>query len=226
MTEGASTAGHSNGSRGFVRRVLYPVAVIVAIVAVVWWLESRDSGGSSPITGEEYGVRPLPEALAAATGGKVAAEEGALAPDFLLEAVGGGETRLSDFRGQPVILNFWATWCRPCRKEMPQLVAAYDRYREEGLVVVGLNLQEGRAVIEPFADEYGIEFPLLIDRDGEVGDEYRLLGLPTTFFIDGEGVIQSIYTGPLEDEVEGTAVQGAIGETELDRRIEEILGDG
>jgi peroxiredoxin len=211
----------SGRPRGFLRRVAYPVVVVIAIAGVIYWLEGRDNGSSS--TGEEYGVRDLPAALAGSA--KVAAEENALAPDFLLESVSGDEVRLSDYRGRPVVLNFWATWCRPCRKEIPLLVAAQNEYEDEGLVVIGLNLQEGKSLIEPFAEDFGMNFPILIDRDGEVGDRYRLLGLPTTFFIDRDGVIRSIFTGPLEGEANGTAVQSAIGDSDLQRRIEEILGE-
>jgi peroxiredoxin len=205
----------------FARRVLYPLAIIAAIIAVIWYLDTRGDDDRSP-TGEEYGIRDLPAKLVPA-GAKVAAEEGALAPDFLLELAGGGETHLSDYRGQPVVLNFWATWCKPCRQEMPQLVNAYDTHKDEGLVVIGLNLQEGRSVIQPFADEYGMDFPLLIDRDGDVGDKYRLLGLPTTVFIDADGVIQRVFNGPLQEEENGTNVQGAIGESDLEAGIQEIL---
>jgi peroxiredoxin len=206
--------------RGVVRRIIYPVAVIAAIAGVIWWLEYRDGGGGGE--GAEYGVRDLPVALADPSL-DVKAEVDSLAPDFLLEDTGGNEVRLSDYRGRPVVLNFWATWCRPCRKEMPQLVAASERYGDEGLVVIGLNLQEGRSIIEPFAQDYGVDFPILIDRDGEVGDEYRLLGLPTTYFIDKSGVIRSIFTGPLQGESDGVNVAGAIGESDLDSRIKEIL---
>lgn len=222
MTENAELPATGLNLRFILRRVVYPLAVIIAIAAVIWWLEARDDAARSPVTGEEYGVRQLPQGLAP-PGARVAAEEGSLAPDFLLEVVGGGEARLSDYRGRPVVLNFWATWCRPCRKEMPQFVEAYDRYRGEGLVIIGVNLQQGAGVIQPFADEYGIEFPLLIDRDGEVGDRYRLLGLPSTFFIDRQGVIRSVYTGPLEGEQQGTNVAGAIEAGELDSHIQEIL---
>lgn len=210
--------------RGFVRRWLYPLAVIVAIAGVIWWLEARDSGGVSS-TGERYGPADLPAALVPA-GLNIKADEGALAPDFLLEMLDGDETRLSDYRGHPVVLNFWATWCVSCRKEMPQFIAAYEVHRDEGLVVIGLNLQESESIIRPFVDDFGINFPVLIDRDGEVGDAYRLVGLPTTFFIGRDGVVESVFIGQFEGEVQGTNVQGAIGQSDLEQRIAAILGSG
>jgi peroxiredoxin len=215
--------------RGFLRRWVYPVVVIAAIGGVIWWLDSRGSDGGVSSTGERYGPADLPAGLASGNLG-IAAAEGALAPDFLLETMDGEEARLSDFRGQPVVLNFWATWCLPCRQEMPQFVEAYDAHRAEGLAVIGLNLQESESIIRPFIDEYGAEFPIFIDRDGEVGDEYRLLGLPMTYFITREGVIDSVFIGPFEAEERGTNVQGAIAESELGQRIAAILapedGDG
>lgn len=206
-----------------IRQVVYPLLVISVIAAVIWYLEYRPDGGAvSPSSGLRYGPVELPAALAPA-GAKVSPEEGALAPDFLLEELDGGELRLSDFRGRPVVLNFWATWCAPCRKEIPQLVQAYERFKGEGLVVIGLNLQEGKAIIRPYAEDFGMDFPIAIDRDGEVGERYRLLGLPTTYFIDRNGVIASIFRGPLEGDSNGRTVQGAIGESDLDQRIAQIL---
>ena len=207
--------------RAFLRRVVYPLLMIGMIAAVIWYIEYRPDGAVSP-TGERYGPVDLPLSLAPA-GAKVAAEDGALAPDFLLESLRADEMRLSDFRGQPVVLNFWATWCGPCREEIPQLVAAYDQYRAEGLVVIGLNLQEGKSIVQPYADDFGMEFPILIDRDGEVGEKYRILGLPQTYFIDRDGVIQSTFIGPFLEDREGTNVQDAIDQSDLERGIAEIL---
>jgi len=212
------------GQRSFARRWLFPVVVVVAIAAAIWWLEARDSGGVSS-TGERYGPTNLPAALVPA-GASVKAEAGALAPDFLLESLDGDETRLSDFRGQPIVLNFWATWCVSCRKEMPQFVEAYEVHRDEGLAVIGLNLQESESIIRPFADDFGIDFPVLIDRDGEVGDAYRLIGLPTTFFIGRDGVVESVFIGELKGEVQGTNVQDAIAQSDLEERIATILDSG
>jgi thiol-disulfide isomerase/thioredoxin len=213
--------------RSFLRRVAYPVLVIVAIAAVIVWLERRDDDATSS-SGQAYGIRDMNPALNP-DGLRVAAEEGALAPDFELEVVpldegaSAGEAWLSDYRGHPVVLNFWAKWCYPCRKEIPQFVAAYDKYRDEGLVIIGIDLQEGFDIIRPFAQEYGMDYPVLVDRDGEVGDEYRLLGLPTTFFIDANGVAQSIFRGPLEDRQNDTDVRAAIGESDLEAGIAKIM---
>ena len=206
--------------RKVLRRVVYPLAVIAAIIGVIWWLEARDDAPTST-TGERYGPVQMPAALA--TGGlDISAKVDALAPDFLLETMDDGELRLSELRGQPVVLNFWATWCKPCRQEMPRFVEAYDEHAADGLVVVAVNLQEGKGIVRPFASDYGMDFPIAVDRDGEVGDRYRLLGLPTTYFIDRGGVIRSIYTGPFEEKQNETNVQGAIADSELEQRIAEI----
>ncbi|HET9476817.1 MAG TPA: TlpA disulfide reductase family protein [Dehalococcoidia bacterium] len=220
---GAETPGvaRRKAGGGFVRRVLYPLAVIAVIAGVIWYLERDDEGATSP-SGERYGPVDVPAELRLPDV-KVAPEEGAMAPDFLLEDLGGGEIRLSDLRGRPLIINFWATWCAPCRKEMPQFVQAYDRYRDEGLEIVAVNLQEGKSIASRFADDYGMEFTVGVDRDGEVGDQYHLLGLPTTYFVGRDGVIRSVFTGPFESEERGTKVQGAIGSSELQDRIEEIM---
>ena len=154
---------------------------------------------------------------------EVGLHEGKLAPNFLLETLEGGEMRLSDLRGQAVVINFWATWCKPCRKEIPELVDAYNSYRDRGLIILGVNLQEGKGIVRPFAEEFGMKFPIPIDRDGEVGDSYRILGLPTTYFVDRGGVVRSVFTGPFFEKGQGTNVQGAIEENELLKRIEQIL---
>lgn len=210
--------------RGVFRRVVVPLAIIGAIVAAIWWIESRDDAGVSP-SGERYGPIALPASLQTA-GLNVGVEEGELAPDFLLAGLDGGEVRLSNLRGSPVVLNFWATWCRPCRKEIPQFVEANDRFRDDGLVIVGVNMQEGKSIAREFADDYGMDFPIAIDVDGEVGDAYRLLGLPVTFFIDRNGIIRSVFTGPFEERQRDTEVRGAIDESELESRIIDLLDSG
>ena len=208
--------------RGPWRSVILPLLVVGAIVAAIWWLEYRPDSGSSSVYDARYGPVEMPAGLVP-LGMSVEAAEGSLAPDFLLKTLDGGEIRLSDLRGKAVIVNLWATWCAPCRKEMPQFVAAYDRYRDEGLEIIALNLQESASIIQPFVDDFGMEFPVALDKRGAVSDEYRIIGLPTTYFIDREGVIRDVFLGPFQGQVQGTQVQGAIEEDELTRRIEEIL---
>jgi len=219
--EGTAPPGARRSRPGFVRRVLYPLTVIALIAAVIWFLERGDDSATST-TGERYGPVDTPVELTL-PGVKIAPEEGAMAPNFLLEELRGGELRLSDLRGQPVVINFWATWCAPCRKEMPQFVQAYDKYKADGLVILAVNLQEGKSIAGKFADDYGMEFPVAIDRDGEVGDQYHLLGLPTTYFVGRDGIIRSIFTGPFQAEEQGTKVQGAIEAGELEKRIAGIM---
>ncbi len=208
--------------RGPWRSVIFPLLVVSAIVAVIWWIDYRPDSGTSSVYDAKYGQVEMPAGLVP-PGMGVEAKEGSLAPDFLLKTLDDGESRLSDLRGKGVIVNLWATWCGPCRKEMPQFVAAYDRYKKEGLEIIAVNLQESASIIQPFVDDFGMDFPVALDKRGAVSDEYRIIGLPMTYFIDREGVIRNVFRGPFLERLEGTQVQGAIEEDELTRRIEEIL---
>lgn len=127
--------------------------------------------------------------------------QGHPAPDFTLVRVGGGELSLAELRGRPVVLNFWATWCAPCEAEMPELEQAYRRYGDAGLLVLGVNQGEGETTVRAYADRLGITFPLLRDGDMEVGRRYRVEALPTTFFIDREGIIREQVIGQMNTAV-------------------------
>ncbi len=123
------------------------------------------------------------------------------APDFALEELATGQIRrLSDLRGTPVILNFWATWCGPCRAEMPLL---QDTYRAYGgtIALIGVDQGEPPQVIQEFLDTYGIDFPIWLDRDMAVGNTYRVMGIPTTYFIDAQGIIRAIHPGQLNERI-------------------------
>lgn len=127
-------------------------------------------------------------------------EPGDTAPPFLLEDLEGEQVTLAQFRGQPVILNFWATWCAPCIFEMPELQAAYEQHSESGLVVLGLNRDEDEAVVNDFlANDLDIDitFPILLDEHAVVGDGYGVINLPTTYFVDKNGVVTGMHRGPL-----------------------------
>jgi peroxiredoxin len=185
------------------------------IVGGLWYWDNRDDGSTAEDA--RYGVVTLPDELNA-TGEQPRAEPGFAGPDFVLERPdSGGDLRLSDYQGRPVLLNFWATWCPPCRSEMPELVRAQERYGRDGLAVLGVNLQEPDGAVLEFADEFGVQFPIAIDREGELAEVWRLggpiEGIPTSYFIDRDGVVRHVFYGPMDEEdiAEGMATVGVTG---------------
>ncbi len=122
------------------------------------------------------------------------------AHNFHLPDLDGEVVSLEDFRGQPVIVNFWATWCAPCRLEMPALQAAQTQYADEGLVVLALNDQESAAAVAAFVAELDLNLTTLLDPEGVISALYQVYNFPTTYFIDGEGVITAVHRGLLTPE--------------------------
>jgi cytochrome c biogenesis protein CcmG, thiol:disulfide interchange protein DsbE len=118
---------------------------------------------------------------------------GQAAPDFDLPLVSGGSVKLSDLKGKPVVLNFWASWCSPCRKEMPDLQAITDKYKDAGLQVYGINLGESKVAVSGYLADLGVSFPALLDQEDKVQTAYKILPIPATFFIDRTGLIRAIY---------------------------------
>lgn len=138
---------------------------------------------------------------------------GHLAPEFVLPTLNGEEIRLSALRGQPILINFWASWCEPCRIEMPMLIDAYQQYHADGLVILGLNVTEEDTLeaVSSFVNEFSVPYPVLLDQVEHIShDDYRLIGLPMSVFIDRKGVIKRV-------------VIGALRENEIDPFIAEIL---
>lgn len=134
------------------------------------------------------------------------------APDFVLETLAGGQVRLSDLRGQPVLINFWATWCGPCVLEMP-LIEKFSRQYPEEFKVLAVNAGEGRAAIQPFVDELGLTFDILLDPENRLQSLYRLRGYPTSFIVDADGVIRVHQIGPFsEAQLEEYLHQVGVGE--------------
>ena len=173
--------------------------LVVAVVGLgIWFLEIRgDGGGVEAEAG--LGVVALTESLNP-TGEAPAAEVGRAAPAFRLRSPDGSVAALTDYRGQYVLLNFWASWCGPCRGETPALQAFFEQ-ESPGLVVVGVNQQEGAETAREFADGFGVTYPIALDADGQVSSAYRVTtGLPVSFLIDPEGVIQGVHLGALTDQ--------------------------
>jgi peroxiredoxin len=181
---------------GWLRSLVLPLAVVVAIIGALLYIQA----GSGDDADDGYGTVALP-ADRNTTGREAAAETGRAAPDFLLQALTGEDVRFSDLHGRPVLVNFWSTWCTTCRAEMPELIAAYKAHAPEGLVLLGVNLREADSRVQPFVDDFGMTFPVLLDRQGEVARTWRIggptEGLPSSYFIDRNGVVARVVYGLL-----------------------------
>lgn len=131
---------------------------------------------------------------------------GTLAEDFVLAGLDGKVQSLSQYRGNIVLLNFWATWCKPCTTEMPAMQTIYDKLREKGFVVLAVNELEDDAKVREHIKQYGHTFPVLMDRDNHVANQYGVYGLPVSVFIDEKGIVQEYLKGGLltEDRIAQT----------------------
>jgi peroxiredoxin len=129
-----------------------------------------------------------------------AAVVGAPAPDFTLKNLSGEDVTLSKLRGQVVLINFWATWCGPCRAEMPDLQRRYDALKDQGFTVLAINDDEPIEDVRRFADAYDLTFTILLDPGESVVRLYRILAFPTTFIVDREGVVQKLHLGALTED--------------------------
>jgi len=120
--------------------------------------------------------------------------------DFALNGLTGTSVKLSDLRGHIVVVNFWATWCPPCRSEVPALQAAYQKYQSQNLILLGVDLKEDAATIQQFIAPYGVTYPIVRDADGSVAAQYQVAGIPTTLVVDANGVIRARHIGPITEE--------------------------
>jgi peroxiredoxin len=174
------------------RRIIY---LVILMLGFAWIFVSADRSGVS-------------------TSGKIPApQRGFLAPDFELKTLEGERIRLSDLRGQAVLLNLWATWCPPCREEMQSIEKVYQEYKDRGFTVLAVNMtyQDDPSAVRPFVEEQGLTFPILLDETGEMANAYQLKSLPSSYFIRRDGVINEVVIG------------GPMSEALLRTRIEDIL---
>lgn len=139
--------------------------------------------------------------------------EGFSAPDFTLDLLGDEQIKLSDLRGKVVLVNFWASWCPPCRAEMPAIENVYRSSKPRGFEVLAVNVtnQDSEAAAAAFVRELGLTFPIPLDRSGEASAVYNLRALPTSYFIDRKGVIRSVVVG------------GPMSEVLIQSKVEELL---
>lgn len=150
----------------------------------------------------------------ATTGGRIPSpREGFLAPDFTLDLLTGGEMTLSEQKGKVVIINLWASWCPPCKAEMPALQEVYLANRDRGLEVLAVNTtyQDQESAAAAFVQDFNLTFPILLERTGDVARQYQLRAMPSTFFVDREGIIRKVIIG------------GPMSEVTLQTAVEELL---
>jgi len=152
---------------------------------------------------------------AATTGGAPppSPRQGFSAPDFTLDLLGGEQVTLTNLRGKVVMVNLWASWCPPCRAEMPAIESVYRAYKERGLEVLAVNTtyQDSEADAAAFVQQHSLTFPVPLDRTGGVSARYQLRGLPSTYFVDRQGVIRAVVIG------------GPMTEATIQSKVEELL---
>ncbi len=127
---------------------------------------------------------------------------GKQAPDFQLPNLEGQAISLSDFRGKPVFLNFWATWCPPCRFEMPLIQAIFEESADTGLIVLAIDIGEAPSRVKDYIQSGNFSFPVLLDTNQDIALEYNVRAIPTTFLIDKDGIIQEIKVGAFSNMIE------------------------
>ena len=174
------------------RRIIYS---IILLLGIAWIFASADTSGAS-------------------TSGKIPApQQGFLAPDFELNTPAGESIKLSDLRGQAVLVNLWATWCPPCRAEMQSIEKVYSQYKDRGFAVLAVNMtyQDDPFAVVPFINEQGLTFPILLDETSEMANAYQLRSLPSSYFIGRDGIIHEVVIG------------GPMAEALLRTRVEDIL---
>ncbi|GGA32424.1 thiol-disulfide oxidoreductase ResA [Kroppenstedtia guangzhouensis] len=143
-------------------------------------------------------------------GEKQTVEEEMEAPDFQLQTLEGKELKLSALRGQTVLLNFWASWCEPCRDEMPAIEKVYEKHKEKGLVVVGINIAESKLTVKGFVRQLDLSFPIVLDKERKVVDQYQIGPIPTSIFIDKEGRVVRNVKGQMDENQLETYVLEAL----------------
>ena len=174
------------------RRIIY---LLILILGFAWIFVSADRSGAS-------------------TAGKIPApQQGFFAPDFELKTPKGESIKLSDLRGQAVLVNLWATWCPPCRAEMETIEKVYQEYQDQGFTVLAVNMtyQDEVLKVMRFVTEHHLTFPILLDETGDMANSYQLKSLPSSYFINRDGTIHEVVIG------------GPMAEALLRTRIEAIL---
>jgi peroxiredoxin len=175
-------------SPGALRNIFATVAVGVVIAGLVWFFDRPGTAASQSVT-----------VTASASGAEP--RVGKPAPDFELTMIDGTKVHLSDFKGKPVWINFWASWCPPCRAENPDIETVYNAHKDaDGLVLLAAAIGEGRDAVASYMQRADLHYPVGADSDTQIAADYRVLGIPTHIFVDREGIVREIRVGAMSEK--------------------------
>jgi len=188
-----SDSGVDSGRRrSGLRTIILGSALVLVVLVVVAVVATRREAGPLP-TVSGSGQEALPTDVPAA-------DEAFALPAATLDGFAGADPiNLADYRGEPLVVNFWATWCAPCVKEMPEFQEVASDLRDE-VTFVGIDVEDAPPNAEPFVERLGIDYPLAVDPRREFARSVNIFGMPTTLFVDGDGIVRYRYTGPLDGE--------------------------
>lgn len=168
---------------------LLSLGILVQVLVIILIIQgctgnTPDLGGDTSTIDQAAGLEPAPE-------------EGHIAPDFTLKDLHGNTVNLEELRGKVVFINFWASWCPPCRAEMPEIEAVHQEYKDRGVVVLGVDISEPENTVRQYIQQGGFTWTILMDSTGEVARDYRITAIPTSFFLDREGIIRVVKVGAM-----------------------------
>lgn len=178
-------------------RILLALVPALAFIAILWFALART--GSQAVSGNT-------------------------APSFRLELLdGSGALTDEDLKGKPVVINFWASWCIPCREEAPLLEKTWRAYKNDGVIFLGVNIKDAESDAKRFVDEFGITYPTVRDLDQSLTKDFGVKGLPETFFVDHRWTFIGAISGAQAGDQQGTVILGAISEDELVSNVEILI---
>lgn len=165
------------------------VGILVLVMSLAVLTAAGCMGGNRNfLPGDSTGALPSGSAASARWAGKEA-------PNFALKDLSGNIVQLSDLRGKPVLINFWATWCPPCKEEMPDIERAYQKYKDQGWVFLGLDMKEDAATVSKFVKDGKYSWTFLLDSEGHAATSYLVTGVPETYLVDSKGFVQDFKIG-------------------------------
>lgn len=180
------------------KKFLIGIAAILIVLFIVDLTVLKDNGMMNKLSqGDQYEKATNPDEL------PIGLNVGERVPDFTVNDLEGNPISLSDFHGKKVLLNFWASWCPPCRAEMPYMERIYQEYKKDDIAIVAVNMLTTEKSIDDvhqFIEDFELSFPIPVDEEGELGETFEIMSYPTSYFIDSDGVIRSKMIGTMDEE--------------------------